>query len=72
MASDSEAYLRQLRKRGYTTRRDGRDHIEVYWGGTLVTSESATRYGGRGLANFKARVKRFEENRPTLRIRKRT
>lgn len=72
MASDTDSYLRQLQQRGYKVpdRKNGRGHIEVWFGETLVATHTGTRAGGRAFANFKAQVSRFEKGRPTVRVRK--
>lgn len=72
MARDTDALLRQLARRGYEVVTNGRGHPEVWYAGTLVTTASGSRHGGRGFANLKARVRRFEEGRATLKTRKRS
>jgi hypothetical protein len=74
MARDTDGYLRKLRKRGYRVpdRRDGQGHIEVWYGGELVTSASGSRPGGRGFLNFKSQIRRFEEDKATRKTRKRS
>ena len=58
---DSEDYLGQLRAKGYMVVKSPRSsHWQIRWEGRLVTSQSGTPGGGRGLANLKARVRRFE------------
>lgn len=71
MDSDTTSYLRKLRKRGYTVPggRNGRGHIQVWHGDTLVATASGTASGGRSFANFKAQVRRFEQGRPTAKTR---
>ena len=61
---DSEDYLRLLEKAGYEvvhTRRAG--HWQIRWAGRLVTVHSGSPGGGRGLANLKSRIRRFERAR---------
>lgn len=74
MASATSSYLRQLKKRGYDVpaKRDGQGHIQVWHGDTLVASLSGSGEGGRGFANLKSQVRRFEENKPTRKTRKRS
>jgi hypothetical protein len=63
-SKDSEVYLRQLRKAGYEIRFSrGSEHWQIRWEGRLVTVHSGTPGGGRGLANLKARIRRFERER---------
>jgi hypothetical protein len=74
VASDSDGYIRQLRKRGYTVprRSNGNGHREVWFGNVLVTTTSGSRGdGGRGFLNFKSQIRKFEESKPTRRTRKR-
>lgn len=67
VADDTTSYLRRLRKRGYTVpaARNGRGHIEVWFGDTLVARTSGSGWQGRGFANFKAQIRRFEQDKPT-------
>ena len=67
MARDVGGLLRQLRKRGYEVpvQANGKGHTEVWRGGTLVTTVSGSRPGGRALANLKADIRKFEEGRAT-------
>lgn len=67
MASDVGGLLRQLKKRGYAVpgQVNGKGHIEIWRDGTMVTTVSGTRTGGRTLANLKADIRKFEESRPT-------
>jgi hypothetical protein len=69
VADDTAGYIRQLRKRGYASRLDGQNHIQLWFGDTLVASASGTGGNGRAFANFKAQVRRFEENKPTRKTR---
>ncbi len=71
MADDTDSYLRRLRKRGYAVpdRKDGQGHIQVWHGDTLVASASGTGGRGRGFLNFRAQVRRFEEDKPTRKTR---
>ena len=71
VAGDTTSFLRQLKKRGYTVpdTRNGRGHIEVWFGDTLVARTSGSGWQGRGFLNFKAQVRRFEQGRSTLKTR---
>lgn len=61
---DSEDYLRQLRAKGYTVVHTSRSsHWQIRWEGRLVALQSGTPGGGRGLANLKAVIRRFERER---------
>ena len=57
---DSEDYLDQLREQGYEVVHSRGSHWHVRWEGRMVAVHSSTPGGGRGLANLKARVRRFE------------
>lgn len=60
---DSEDYLAQLRAQGYeVVMSRGRSHWHIRWEGRLVATQSGTPGGGRGLANLKSRVRRFERS----------
>lgn len=74
VASATDGYIRQLKKRGYTVpeRRDGQGHIEVWHGDTLVATTSGSGDRGRGFLNFRAQVRKFEEDKPTRVTRKRS
>ena len=64
---DSEVYLEQLRVKGYQVVLSPKSsHWHIRWEGRLVTSHSGTPGGGRGLANLKARVRRFEREREAV------
>jgi len=67
VSSDVGGLLRRLRKSGYTvpSQANGKGHFEVWWEGTMVTTVSGTRPGGRALANLKSDIRKFEEGRPT-------
>jgi hypothetical protein len=71
MASDTGSYLRKLKQRGYTVpaTKNGNGHVEVWHGDTLVATTSATAAGGRSFANFKAQVRRYEQDRTTRKTR---
>jgi len=70
VASDTTSYLRQLKKRGYATdQKNGRGHIEVWFGDTLVARTSGSGWQGRGFLNFKAQIRRFEEGKTTRKTR---
>lgn len=73
VASDTDGMLRELRKRGYTVpeKKNGKGHIEVWWEGTLVATTSGSNPRGRGIANFKSQIRKFEENKPTRKTRQR-
>lgn len=61
MAVDGLAYLRELQQRGYELDKRGRGgHVKIRWKGRLVAVGSVTPGGGRGLANLKSYVRRFE------------
>jgi hypothetical protein len=70
VARDTDALLRQLGRRGYQVVTNGSGHPEVWYSGTLVTTASGSRHGGRGFGNLKARIRQFEENRATRRTRR--
>lgn len=64
---DSEDYLTQLREQGYEVVKHRRSsHWHIRWEGRLVTIHSSTPGGGRGLANLKARIRRFERAREAV------
>jgi hypothetical protein len=64
MRKDSEDYLGQLREQGYkVTKAAGSSHWQIRWEGRLVTTQSSTPGGGRGLDNLKATIRRFERAR---------
>lgn len=61
-SKDSNVYLRQLKKAGYEIERArGSSHWHIRWEGRLVTVQSGSPGGGRGLANLKSRIRRFEK-----------
>jgi hypothetical protein len=72
VASASDGFIRQLRKRGYRVPEqvNGNGHREIWFGETLVATTSGSRGdGGRGFANFKSQIRRFEESKPTRKTR---
>lgn len=72
VASDSDGFIRQLRKRGYTIpgRTNGNGHREVWFGDVLVATTSGSRGdGGWGFLNFKSQIRKFEEDKPTRKTR---
>jgi hypothetical protein len=73
VATDTGSYLRKLKQRGYTVpeRRDGQGHRQVWHGNTLVATISVSNPGGRGFANLKAEIRRYEQNKPTRKTRQR-
>lgn len=74
MASATDGYLRKLKQRGYRVpeRRNGTGHIQVWYGDTLVATASGSGDDGRGFANLRAEIRRFEEDKPTRKTRVRS
>lgn len=62
---DLDAYLKELRKRGYRVERKRRSsHWKIYApDGRFVSTSSGTPSDWRGLLNLRARVRAVEEGR---------
>jgi hypothetical protein len=64
---DTDAFLKELKDRGYTAVPAGSGHIKLYWGTHLVSTASLTPSGGnRSLKNLRAQISRFERERPQV------